>query len=110
MLNKILLNITITLFISSLLFCRAISAALPDVYEVPSYLLASSTSDSKTRMKTLLESGNLPIFPDLSGKVALVTGSSRGLGAETARFLAINKARVVINGRNPEAIRALLMK
>ncbi len=34
---------------------------------------------------------------DLSGKVALVTGSSRGIGAATARCLANAGARVVIN-------------
>lgn len=40
-----------------------------------------------------------PTYPDLAGKVALVTGSSRGIGAETARYLAASKAKVVINGR-----------
>jgi 3-oxoacyl-[acyl-carrier protein] reductase len=44
------------------------------------------------------------IYPDLAGKVALVTGSSRGIGAETARYLAANKVRVVINGRQAEAV------
>lgn len=36
----------------------------------------------------------------LSGKTALVTGSSRGIGADTARFLAEAGANVVINYRN----------
>ncbi|HEY2532458.1 MAG TPA: SDR family NAD(P)-dependent oxidoreductase [Xanthobacteraceae bacterium] len=44
------------------------------------------------------------IYPDLSGKVALVTGSSRGIGAETARHLAANQTKVVINGRQAEAV------
>jgi len=44
------------------------------------------------------------VYPDLAGKVALVTGSSRGIGAETARYLAANKVKVVINGRQAEAV------
>jgi 3-oxoacyl-[acyl-carrier protein] reductase len=44
------------------------------------------------------------IYPDLAGKVALVTGSSRGIGAETARQLAANKVKVVVNGRQPDAV------
>ncbi|MFY9712165.1 MAG: SDR family oxidoreductase [Microbacterium sp.] len=36
----------------------------------------------------------------LDGKVALVTGSSRGIGADTARYLAEAGADVVINFRN----------
>jgi gluconate 5-dehydrogenase len=41
---------------------------------------------------------------DLSGKTALVTGSSRGLGLVVARGLAQSGAVVVLNGRNPEAL------
>jgi NAD(P)-dependent dehydrogenase (short-subunit alcohol dehydrogenase family) len=37
---------------------------------------------------------------DLNGKLALVTGGSGGLGAETARALASKGARVVITARN----------
>ena len=40
----------------------------------------------------------------LSGKRALVTGASRGLGYATALGLASEGARVAINSRNPEAI------
>ncbi len=39
----------------------------------------------------------------LSGLRALVTGSSRGIGADTATYLAEAGARVVINFRNKEA-------
>lgn len=45
----------------------------------------------------------IPIFPDLAGKVAVVTGSSRGIGAETAHYLAANQVKVVVNGRDAEA-------
>jgi 3-oxoacyl-[acyl-carrier protein] reductase len=37
---------------------------------------------------------------DLSTKVAVVTGSSRGIGAAVAKLLALQGARVVVNHRN----------
>jgi NAD(P)-dependent dehydrogenase (short-subunit alcohol dehydrogenase family) len=44
-----------------------------------------------------------PLSPgSLAGKRALVTGSSRGIGADTASLLAAAGARVVINFRNKE--------
>ncbi len=39
---------------------------------------------------------------DLSGKLALVTGGSSGLGAETARALASKGAKVILTARNLE--------
>jgi len=41
---------------------------------------------------------------DLDGKVALVTGSSRGIGAEIAMAFAAHGAQVVIHGRDEEAL------
>jgi len=41
---------------------------------------------------------------DLGGQVALVTGSTRGLGLTLARGLARAGARVAVNGRSPEAV------
>lgn len=41
---------------------------------------------------------------DLKGKVVLVTGSSKALGAETARQFALSGAKVVVNGRDEQAI------
>jgi gluconate 5-dehydrogenase len=46
-----------------------------------------------------------PLF-DLSGRVALVTGSSQGIGLGIARGLAQSGARVVLNGRNLEKLLA----
>jgi 3-oxoacyl-[acyl-carrier protein] reductase len=45
-----------------------------------------------------------PHYPDLSGKVAVVTGGSRGIGAAACRALAANGVKVAVNGRDEEAI------
>ena len=45
-----------------------------------------------------------PIYPDLAGKVAVVTGGSGGIGAATCRLLAANGAKVAVNGRDPARI------
>jgi gluconate 5-dehydrogenase len=41
---------------------------------------------------------------DLSGRIALVTGSSQGIGLALAAGLAAAGARVVLNGRDPEKL------
>jgi 3-oxoacyl-[acyl-carrier protein] reductase len=46
------------------------------------------------------------IYPDLQGKVALITGGSGGIGSETARVLAAQGVRVAVNGRDRAAIDA----
>jgi len=45
---------------------------------------------------------------DLSGKVALVTGASSGLGVETARALAGAGAEVVVPGRSPDKLQSVV--
>jgi 3-oxoacyl-[acyl-carrier protein] reductase len=47
-------------------------------------------------------------YPDLAGKVAVVTGGSRGLGAATCRALAADHAKVAVNGRDRAAIDAVV--
>jgi NAD(P)-dependent dehydrogenase (short-subunit alcohol dehydrogenase family) len=41
---------------------------------------------------------------DLTGKTALVTGSTQGIGLAIAKGLADSGARVVVNGRSPERV------
>ena len=43
-------------------------------------------------------------YSDLKGKVVLVTGSSKALGAETARAFARSGSKIVVNGRDEQAI------
>ena len=46
-------------------------------------------------------------YADLDGRVALVTGGSRGIGAASCRALAGNGARVAVNGRDRTAVNAV---
>ncbi|MEA2406023.1 MAG: hypothetical protein QOE69_142 [Thermoleophilaceae bacterium] len=48
------------------------------------------------------------IYPDLRGKVALVTGGSQGIGAETCRLLAANGVRVAVSARRAPPVDALV--
>jgi 3-oxoacyl-[acyl-carrier protein] reductase len=48
----------------------------------------------------------IPTYADLRGKVALVTGGSRGIGAAACLALARCGVRVAVNGRDPEAVAA----
>lgn len=45
-----------------------------------------------------------PRYPDLAGRVAVVTGGSGGIGAATCRLLAASGARVAVNGRDPDKL------
>jgi 3-oxoacyl-[acyl-carrier protein] reductase len=46
-------------------------------------------------------------YPDLAGKVAIVTGGSRGIGAATAAAFAANGAAVAVIGRDEAALTAV---
>lgn len=52
---------------------------------------------------TITQPELLPINPNaLQGKVALITGSSRGIGAATARLFAEYGMQIVVNGTGSE--------
>jgi 3-oxoacyl-[acyl-carrier protein] reductase len=51
----------------------------------------------------------IPTYPDLAGKVAVITGGSGGIGAATCRLLAANGASVGVNGRNEAAIERVVV-
>jgi 3-oxoacyl-[acyl-carrier protein] reductase len=44
---------------------------------------------------------------DLQGRIALVTGSSRGIGAAIVRLFAERGAAVIVHGRDADAVRAV---
>jgi 3-oxoacyl-[acyl-carrier protein] reductase len=50
---------------------------------------------------------SVPTYPDLEGKVAVVTGGSKGIGAATAILLGHNRARVAVCGRDQETIESV---
>ena len=51
-----------------------------------------------------------PTYPDLAGKVAVVSGGSRGIGAATCRLLAQNGAKVTVGGRDEAAIDSVVQE
>jgi 3-oxoacyl-[acyl-carrier protein] reductase len=50
----------------------------------------------------------MPAYPDLAGKVAVVTGGSRGIGAVTGRALAASGVLVALVGRDQNALSVTL--
>jgi 3-oxoacyl-[acyl-carrier protein] reductase len=57
--------------------------------------------DRRSPMTTVSTPGT---YVDLAGRVAVVTGGSRGIGAQTARALAANGVRVAVIARDEQAL------
>jgi 3-oxoacyl-[acyl-carrier protein] reductase len=49
-----------------------------------------------------------PTYPELAGRVAVVTGGSKGIGAATARVLAASGVRVAVVARSEGPLKALV--
>ena len=47
---------------------------------------------------------------DLNGRVVVITGASRGIGAETARAFAQEGAKVVVSARSLESLERLALE
>lgn len=77
------------------------------VHGVPCALIAASTgvlgAASKSTRNELPTAENVTAGLDLSGKVAVVTGATSGIGYETMRVLALRGAHVIGTGRTLEA-------
>lgn len=53
-------------------------------------------------------SAAIATYPDLAGKVAVVTAGSRGIGAQTCRHFAANAMLVAVVGRDSDAIKSVV--
>jgi 3-oxoacyl-[acyl-carrier protein] reductase len=51
---------------------------------------------------------NLASYPDLAGKIAVVTSGSGGLGSAACRALGLNGVKVAVNGRDRAAIESVV--
>jgi len=57
-----------------------------------------------------MKSSTAPALFDLTGRTALITGSSRGIGLSLAQGLAESGASVILNSRQPQAVDAAVLQ
>ena len=71
---------------------------------------STETTQAAEHGSSVIETHREPgaVYPDLAGKVAVVTGGSRGIGAATAQELGRNGVDVAIVGRDQAALEATL--
>ena len=62
---------------------------------------------SNKKITFMTKETNIPGLFQLDGKVAIITGATRGIGEKIARSLAEFGAKVIINSRNKEAVSAV---
>ena len=62
---------------------------------------------SNKKITFITKETNIPGLFQLDGKVAIITGATRGIGEKIARSLAEFGAEVIINSRNKEAVSAV---
>ncbi len=55
-----------------------------------------------------IDGRTIPTYPDLAGKVAVVTGGSSGIGADCCRLLVANGVRVAVNARSKPRLDAFV--
>ena len=74
------------------------------------YVALSYTKTQNNLFKRGYAVNNSNNLFDLSGRRALITGSSRGIGFELANGLATAGAEIIVNGSNPERLREAAVK
>jgi 3-oxoacyl-[acyl-carrier protein] reductase len=92
-------------------FTPAIVARMIDdkAFDIKSLVIYDAhMHDALTKATPAVDMAATAVYPDLAGKVAVVTGGSRGLGAETARALGKNGVSVTVVGRDHAALAAVV--
>jgi 3-oxoacyl-[acyl-carrier protein] reductase len=64
----------------------------------------NGVTEEHSQQSAVSEAPAQVIYPDLAGKVAVVTGGSRGIGAATAAALAASAVAVAVVGRDKDAL------